>query len=331
MASTIVVPSSADVGAYSTEVQTASATRGNYDPRVAQHLIAIATAAKADVEALQTGASLPDATAGAKGVVQLAGDLAGTGSAAATPRVGAINSATVPAGGALTTGNVLQVSGASALSYGAVNLAGGANYVSGVLPVANVASTAGIVHSVRGVVTTNVADLGAFTVAGHDGLTFIEGDRVSLAKQTTATQDGIYVVGVVGGGTAPLTRAADWASAMVLPAGSRVLVTEGDTWKHSEWMPTVTGAITVATTSPAFYPKRVKATTAAMVAGSVAVANTWILSDTTSIVHLTAKTPGGAQGNLSYGTLTPGAGTGSFTITSSSGTDTSTVSYTIEN
>ncbi len=49
-----------------------------------------------------------------------------------------INGATVPAGGALTTGNVLQVSGAGALSYGAVNLAGGTNYVTGVLPATNV-------------------------------------------------------------------------------------------------------------------------------------------------------------------------------------------------
>jgi predicted Rdx family selenoprotein len=78
--------------------------------------------------------------AGSGGITQLTGDVAagpGTGSVAAT--VEAINGASVPVSGALTTGNVLQVSGTSALSYGAVNLAGGANYVTGELPVGNVA------------------------------------------------------------------------------------------------------------------------------------------------------------------------------------------------
>jgi hypothetical protein len=302
MATTIVIPAAADIGAFSTEVQTEAAAEGNYVPRIAHHLSAVATAATADINALQAGTSI-------------------TG----------INGATVPAAGALTTGNVLQVSGVSALSYGAVNLAGGAGYVSGVLPVANVATTAGIVHSVRGVVTANVADLGAFTVAGHDGLTFAEGERVLLAKQTTAAQDGIYVVGVVGGGTAPLTRATDWAAAMVLPAGSSVKVNAGTVFKHSEWIATVAGAITVATTAPAFYPKIVKGTTAAMTAGAVSVATTWILHATESVVMLTSKTPGGTAGVLSYGVLTAGAGTGAFDIASSEAADTATVSYTIFN
>lgn len=50
---------------------------------------------------------------------------------------GILNGATVPEAGGLTTGNVLQVSGAAALSYAALNLAGGADYVTGVLPSAN--------------------------------------------------------------------------------------------------------------------------------------------------------------------------------------------------
>lgn len=54
--------------------------------------------------------------------------------------VGKINGASVPAAGSLTTGNVLQVSGVSALSYGPLNLAGGANYVTGLLPKGNQAS-----------------------------------------------------------------------------------------------------------------------------------------------------------------------------------------------
>lgn len=49
----------------------------------------------------------------------------------------AINGSSVTSGGFLTTGNVLQVVGSSALSYEPIQLAGGANYVSGLLPSAN--------------------------------------------------------------------------------------------------------------------------------------------------------------------------------------------------
>lgn len=67
----------------------------------------------------------------------LSGDATVTSGAAT---VGKINGASVPASGALTTGNTLQVSGASALTYGPLNLAGGANYVTGALPTANQAA-----------------------------------------------------------------------------------------------------------------------------------------------------------------------------------------------
>ena len=82
----------------------------------------------------QSAGGTPAATGISLGTVQLAGDLAGTGSVATAPRVSAINSATVPAAGALTTGNVLQVSGASSLTY---------NFISD----ANISPTAAIAGS----------------------------------------------------------------------------------------------------------------------------------------------------------------------------------------
>lgn len=51
-----------------------------------------------------------------------------------------IHGSTVPAGGSLTVGNTLGVSGSGALSYSALNLAGGSAYVTGVLPAANMAA-----------------------------------------------------------------------------------------------------------------------------------------------------------------------------------------------
>lgn len=53
------------------------------------------------------------------------------------PIVAKVNGTTVPAGGALTTGNACFVSGASACTYSALNLAGGPGWISGLLPVAN--------------------------------------------------------------------------------------------------------------------------------------------------------------------------------------------------
>jgi hypothetical protein len=74
---------------------------------------------------------------GGGGITQLTGDvLAGPGSGAVSSTVVRVNGATVPAAGALTPGNLLQVSGAAALVYAALNLANPAS-VSGVLGIAN--------------------------------------------------------------------------------------------------------------------------------------------------------------------------------------------------
>lgn len=81
-------------------------------------------------------------------------------------------------------------------------------------------------HGVRGASTANV-NTASFTVAGVDGLTYVAGERILLKDQSTASQNGIYVVGTVSAGSAVITRALDMdASAEVLP-GALVYVSEG--------------------------------------------------------------------------------------------------------
>lgn len=77
------------------------------------------------------------------------------------PTVAKINGATVPAAGSLTTGRVLQVSGTSALSYSALNLAN-TNSITGLLPSGNQQ-----VQTMGGDITgpTNVATVVA--IQGH--------------------------------------------------------------------------------------------------------------------------------------------------------------------
>lgn len=150
--------------------------------------------------------------------------------------------------------------------------------------------SAQVTRYVRGVVTANVANLAAFTVASNDGLTYAEGEKVLLAKQTTAAQCGVYVVGAVAGGTAPLTRVADLAAGMTYINGSVVEVSEGTLWAGSSWKAMCTGTKIVGTDDPLFYPKTVHRTVT-LVAGTVTInSDMWLFSTTKSTVTVTRNT-----------------------------------------
>lgn len=101
----------------------------------------------------------------------------------AVDTVAKINGASVPAAGGLTTGNVLQVSGASALTYSPVNLAGGSNFVTGVLPTGNQAS-----QSLAGDVTGTTAADTVVALTGSAGTT-------SLKSNLTPNADNVDTVG----------------------------------------------------------------------------------------------------------------------------------------
>ena len=108
-------------------------------------------------------------------------------------------------------------------------------------------------HAVRYMTTGNIADLAAFTVA-QDGVTGVQNDRVFLPKQTTASQNGIYVLGAVSGGACALTRAADFDAATTAEIESGVIVgvSEGTTGADTMWQLTTNAPITVGTTALAF-------------------------------------------------------------------------------
>ncbi len=121
---------------------------------------------------------VPDATSSSKGIVQLAGDLAGT---ADSPNVIRINGTNFPAGGALTTDSVLKVTGISTAVYGALNLASSAA-VSGLLPTANQ-----VAQSLGG-------DLSGTTSAAT--VSKLRGTTISTAAGSLTTGQVIRVTGV---------------------------------------------------------------------------------------------------------------------------------------
>lgn len=197
------------------------------------------------------------------------------------------------------------------------------------------------VYRARSVVTANVASLAAFTgVTGGssvDGVLNVQGDIVLLTNQTTAAQNGPYVVGAVSAGTAALTRPLWWRTGSVQPSGVIVSVGgEGTHFKNSNWKAlTANRTFVVDTTDPQFYPQFDFFTTAAMTAGaSAAATGLYVFSGLAGPTNIdpVPVTPGGTQGTLRVSTQTAGlGGASSVVITSSSGTDTSTVKIQVQN
>ena len=137
------------------------------------------------------------------------GDLSGTSSSQTVIR---INGATVPAAGALTIGNAAYVSGASALTYSALNLAGGSGWVTGTLPAGNQAA-----QTMGGDVTGTTA---ASVVAKINGTTVSaspSANTVLVATSTTASAWQTIVNAQIGAAAAiAVTKLAAGTSAQLL-------------------------------------------------------------------------------------------------------------------
>lgn len=154
------------------------------------------------------------------------------------------------------------------------------------------------VRQVRGVVLSNVPNLAAFTVAGNDGLTYSAGQRVLLPMQTTAAECGVYVVGTVGGGTAPLTRAADMPAGAAVVPGGIIEVSEGSVYAGSTWKAFATAGAIVGTNDPNYIPRKFsKVVTLSGGTYTIGAGGgnepLWLRSTTLSDVQVTRNTAGG--------------------------------------
>lgn len=103
-------------------------------------------------------------------------------------------------------------------------------------------------NPVRVLVTTN------FTVSNpgtavFDGVTLANGDRVTLAGQTTGSENGIYVFN--GSGVA-MTRATDADTSAEVKSGMSFWVSEGTANADTAWTLTTNDPITLGTTSLTF-------------------------------------------------------------------------------
>ncbi len=184
------------------------------------------------------------ATPPAAGITQLTGDVtAGPGSGSQPATVVAVNGATVPAAGALVTGNVLQVTGASALSYGPINLAGGPNFVTGNLPVTNIAPGAVgqvLTTAVTGVLWATPAGT-TFPLEAPDGspaapeYAFAAQTGTGMYRDTASSNLRFAVEGNYAAGFDPNGTLYGFQSASVGPVGVPYILGEGP-GSDSTWL-----------------------------------------------------------------------------------------------
>ncbi|WP_051044724.1 hypothetical protein [Methylobacterium sp. B1] len=94
---------------------------------------------------------------------------------------------------------------------------------------------------VRAVATSNLTLSGTQTV---DGVALAVGDRVLAAAQSTASQNGVYIVS-----SGAWSRATGQGATGEIESGALWLTTEGTNYAGTQWRVATTGAITVGTTA----------------------------------------------------------------------------------
>jgi hypothetical protein len=138
-----------------------------------------------------------------------------------------------------------------AIADDAENLMGAAAISDAAITAKKLAPELASVRSVRAETSVNLASFAGISTT-FDGLTLVAGDRILVRKQTAPAENGIYVVGTVGGGTATWSRATDMLNASVLPNGLVVLVEAGTLGAGKVRKLSNTGVVTVGTTGLTF-------------------------------------------------------------------------------
>lgn len=149
------------------------------------------------------------------------------------------------------------------------------------------------------------------------------GMRVYLAKQTTAAQNGMWVIAAGN-----WTRPADWAAGATIPLGTQIQIAPGGTANFaafgSTWyVDSASGVVDTGTITA--YPVACKgvATLSSASPSTVVVSSLWIKHATGTALSLANET---TAANGVKGVLVAGAGTGTLTITGPN-TVTDVISY----
>lgn len=110
--------------------------------------------------------------------------------------------------------------------------------------IAGITASVAIKAPCKAATTTNITLSGEQTI---DGVACVAGDRVLVKNQSTASQNGIYVVN-----TSTWERAADFDGTRDVVTGTIVNIIDGTTNGDTFWTVSTTGAIIIGTTSITF-------------------------------------------------------------------------------
>jgi len=165
--------------------------------------------------------------------------------------------------------------------------------------------TAGQISNIDYKQAVRVITLSNITLSGGapilvDGVTLVLADRILVAGQSTASQNGLYYVTILGtGSNGTWSRTIDADATGEIAAGMIVMVTEGTIYKDSQWKLTTNNPIVIGTTGLTFEQN------SAFAFGNVYANGTAVLATTVGdTLTLTAGTNIQITGNTSAKSVT---------------------------